>query len=112
MLNPSLNNISTKTRAEFKGDCLKREKISFDYGKIVNIVYEIDDYRPITGHPTLENCLFSAVKLTKHIDVELYKYSEYVIGLIEKDLIQLVIKLVKNVILFGVDMSSSQNKIG
>ena len=50
--------------------------------KIVNIyiVNEIDDYRNISSYPTLENCLFGAVKLTKHIDVNLYKYSGYGIG--------------------------------
>ena len=73
MLNPSVNYVSTKPRVEFKGDCLKQEKISFDHGKIVNvyIVYEIDEYRNISSYPTLENCLFGAVKLTKHIDVDL-----------------------------------------
>ena len=50
--------------------------------KIVNIyiVNEIDDYRNISSYPTLENCLFGAVKLKKHIDVNLYKYSGYGIG--------------------------------
>ena len=50
--------------------------------KIVNIyiVNEIDDYRNMSSYPTLENCLFGAVKLTKHIDVNLYKYSGYGIG--------------------------------
>ena len=34
----------------------------------------------ISSYPTLENCLFGAVKLTKHVDVDLYKYSGYGIG--------------------------------
>ena len=37
MLNPSVNYVGTKARVEFKGDCLKQEKISFGHGKIVNI---------------------------------------------------------------------------
>ena len=34
----------------------------------------------ISSYTTLENCLFGAVKLTKHTDVDLYKYSGYGIG--------------------------------
>ena len=55
MLNPSLNYVGTKVRVKFRGDCLKQEKISFDH-----------DYRNISSYPTLENCLFGAVKLTKY----------------------------------------------
>ena len=44
ILNPSLNYVGSKARVEFKGDCLKQYKISFDHGKhlVVNIyiVYE------------------------------------------------------------------------
>ena len=58
------------------------EKITFNHGKIVNIyiVYEIETNVNISSYPTLENCLFRAVKLTKHIDVDQYKYSGYGIG--------------------------------
>ena len=43
MLNPSLDYVGTKIRVKFRGDCLKQEKITFNYGKIINIyiVYEI-----------------------------------------------------------------------
>ena len=33
ILNPSLNYVGTKSRKEFKGDCLKQDKISFGHGK-------------------------------------------------------------------------------
>ena len=36
MLNRSLNYVGTKAKVEFKGGCLKQEKISFDHGKVVN----------------------------------------------------------------------------
>ena len=44
ILNPILDYVRTKTRVEFKGSCLKQDKISFDHGKVVNvyIVYEIN----------------------------------------------------------------------
>ena len=76
---------------------LKQGKITFSYGKIVNIyiVYEIERSVNISSYPTLENCLFGAVKVTKHVGVDLYKYSGLVSDLVEKDLIQLVMKLVK-----------------
>ena len=33
MLNPSVNDVGTKTRVKFNGDCLKQDKISCDHGK-------------------------------------------------------------------------------
>ena len=44
ILNPLLNYVGTKKRAEFKGSCLKQDKILFNHGKLVNIyiVYEIN----------------------------------------------------------------------
>ena len=40
----------------------------------IYIVYEINDFS-ISSYPTLENCLFGAVKLTKHPEIGKYKYS-------------------------------------
>ena len=82
MLNPSLDFVGTKARVKFNGDCLKQEKITFNHGKIVNIyiVYEIEKSVNISSCSTLENCLFRAVKLTKHVDVDQYKYSGHRIG--------------------------------
>ena len=82
MLNSLLDYVDTKARVKFNGDCLKQDKISFDHGKIVNIyiVYETERSVNISSYPTLENCLFGAVKLTKHVDVDLYKYSGHGIG--------------------------------
>ena len=44
LLNPSLDFVGTKVRVKPNGDCLKQEKITFNYGEIVNIymVYEIE----------------------------------------------------------------------
>ena len=72
ILNPLLNFVDTKARLKFNGDCLKQEKITYTHGKIVNIyiVYEIEESVNISSYPTLENCLFGAVKLAKHVDVD------------------------------------------
>ena len=109
MLNPSVEYVGTKARVEFTGDCLKQDKTSFDQGKIVNIyiVYERERSVNISSYPTLYNCLFGAVKLTKHVDVDLYKYSGYGIGFDRKRFFSIGDEVGKNVIIFGVDMNSS-----
>ena len=82
MLNPSLDYVGTKIIVKFNGDYSKQERITFNHGKTVNIyiVCEKEKSVNISSHPTLENCLFGAVELTKHIDIDLYKYSGYSIG--------------------------------
>ena len=44
ILNPALDYVGSKIRVKFNGDCLKRERLTFNHGKIVNIyiVYEIE----------------------------------------------------------------------
>ena len=112
MLNLSIKYIGkatlTKPRIKFNGDCLKQEKNLFDYGKIVNIyiVYEIDGYVNISSYSTLENCLFGAVKLTKNVDVDLYKYFGYGNGFDRKEFFSIGDEVGRNAITFGVDMSS------
>ena len=95
--NPLLNYVGTKIRVEFKGSYLKQDKISFDHAKIVNIyiVSEINKSFNISSYPILENCLFGAVELIKHTDIDQYKYSEYGIGFDRKGFFHLVIKLVE-----------------
>ena len=57
---------------------------------------------------TLENCLLGAVKLTKHLDVNLYKYSGYGLGFDRKGFCSHPSGgNGKIVIIFGVDMSST-----
>ena len=79
ILNPLLNYAGTKMRVELKESCLKQDNISFNHGKIVNIysVYKINKYFNISNFPTQENCFFGAIKLTKHPDIDQYKYSGY-----------------------------------
>ena len=97
MLNFSVDYIGTKARVKFNEDYLKQDKITFELGKIINIyiAYEIKRSFNIDSYPTLENCLSDAVKLTKHVDVDLYKYSGYSIGFDREGFCQLVMKLVK-----------------
>ena len=60
----------------------KQSKITFTHGKVVNIYifYELAASSSHTSDPTLKNCLFGAVTLTKNEDIEKYKYSGHGIG--------------------------------
>ena len=51
--------------------------------------------------------MFGAVNLTKHIDIELYKYSGYGILFGGKGFFSIGDKFGRNIIIFGVDISSS-----
>ena len=53
--------------------------------------------------------MFGAVKLTKHSDVDLYKYLRYGIGFERKGSYSISDEVGSNVIVFGVDMSSSSH---
>ena len=80
-ITPELIYYGTKIRVEFNGSCLKQDKVTYNHGKIVSIyiVYEISKNYSISTYPTLENCLFGAVSLTKNADIDHYKYSGYCI---------------------------------
>ena len=108
-LNPKLSFFGTKTRVDFRGSCLKQDKITFNHGKIVNIyiVYELDKTY-VKTHPTLVNCLFGAVSITKNADIDKNKYSGYGIGFDRTGIYLLPDgSFGRNVVIFGVDMSSS-----
>ena len=107
--------MGTKPRVRFSGSCLKQNAITYNHGKSINIyiVYEINKNDNTTSSdPTLENCLFGAVTLTKNADIDKYKYSGYGIGFNRKVSFSFPSTgLGRNVIIFGVDMSSSTLKI-
>ena len=89
---------------------MKQDKDTFNHGKIVNIytAYEISTNINISDYPTLENCLFGVVSFTKNADIDRCKYSEYGIGFGRYGSFSFPgIGLGRNVIIFGVDMSSS-----
>ena len=109
-LNPRIDNYDmSKIRIKFNGSFLNRFPPTILHGDIVNIylVYEItSDYSSI-NYPTLENCLFGSVKLTKNADIDKYGYSGYGIGFDRNTSFSVGNEIGKNVIIFGVDMSSS-----
>ena len=110
MLNLQLSILGTKTRLEFRGSCLKQDKIvSFNHGKVVNtyIVYKLDKIY-VKTNPTLVMCLFGAVCVTKNADTDKYKYFGYGIGFDRRGAYLLPSsRFNRNLMIFGVDMSSS-----
>ena len=73
----------TKIRLQFNKSCLKQpNKLIYDKGHIVNvyIVSELGASSSNDSDPTLKNCLFGAVTLTKNTDIEKYGYSGFGIG--------------------------------
>ena len=76
---PFLDDYGTKTRVEFSGSCLKQDKVTLNYKKVVGvyIVYEISKSINISHYPTLETYLFGTVSLTKNADIDRNRYSGY-----------------------------------
>ena len=66
-LTPQLNCYGTKTRVKFNGSCLQQSKISYTHSTTVTIyiVYELGASGSHDNDPTLKNCLFGAITLTK-----------------------------------------------
>ena len=84
-LTPELNYYGNKVRVNFTGSCLKQPIILYTRSNIVNIyiVYELGASSSHNNDPTLKNCLFGAVILTKSVNIDKYTYSGYGIGLLE-----------------------------
>ena len=78
-LAPSLDYYGNKIRVKLTASYLKQSTSSYTHGKVVNIyiVYELAASSSHTSDPTLKNCLFGAVILTKNADIEKYKWSWY-----------------------------------
>ena len=111
-LTPALNYYDTKTRVKFTGSCLKQPKFTYTHKTIVNIyiVYELGASTSNDNDPTLKNCLFGAVTLTKNAGIDKYKYSGYGIRFDRRSIFSLPIGgFGQNVLIFVVDMSFSSH---
>ena len=89
---------------------MQQPKISYTHEKVANIyiVYELGASSPRRDDPTLKNCLFGAVILTKNADIDKYQYSGYGTGFDRKSSFSFPGgEFGQNVIVFGVDKSSS-----
>ena len=110
-ITPSLNYLGTKIRVKSSGSCLKQDKVTYTLRKILNIyiVYELNKKdNTVISDPTLENCLFGAVTLTKNAGIDKHRYSSYGIGFYRKGSFSFPGGgYGQNVIIFGVNMSFS-----
>ena len=109
-LAPGLSYVGNKIMVKLDGSCLKQDKVTLTYGRTVNIyiVYEIDlRDRGYDDYSAPENFLFSLDKLVKNADIDKYKYFGYSIGFDRCGTFSVANGFGKNVINFGVDVSSS-----
>ena len=87
-----------KQEKEFTGSCFKEPKI----------VYKLGASSSHVNDPTLKNCLFGAVTLTKTADIDKYGYSGYGIGFDRRTRVSFPRgEFGQNVLIFGADVSSS-----
>ena len=108
-LSSLIDYLGHKIRLEFNESCLKQHKLTYTHQTIVNIyiVYKIIASSSNGNDPTLRNSLFSAVRLTKYGDIDKCRYSGYGIGFDRRSISFPGGGFGSNVIIFGVDMSSS-----
>ena len=109
-LTPELNYYGTKIKIKFTRSCLKQSDHIFTHKKVVNIyiIYELAASSSHDSDPTIKNCLFGAVTLTKNADIEKYKYSGYGIGFDRRSSFSFPSDgFGQNVLIFGAGMSTS-----
>ena len=108
-LAPKLEYINKRMFVKFNESCLIKQNKSTFNRKIVNIyiIYDLDSNLN-NFDPTLQNCLFGAINLTKNSDIDKYQYSGYGIGFDSKGTFSHPTgSFGQNSIIFGADMSSS-----
>ena len=108
---PSINYDDNKIRVKFTGSCLKQSnRLIYTHKTIVNIyiVYESGTSASHNNDPSLKNCLFGAVTLTKNTDIDKYGYSGYAIGFDRRSSFSFPgVGFGQHVLIFGVGMSFS-----
>ena len=108
-LTPTLNYYDDfKVRVKFTRSCLKQPNFTYTHKNIVSIyiAYELGASTSNDNDPTLKNCLFGTVTLTKNADIDKYGYSGYGIGFYRRGSFSFPGGgFGQNVLIFGVDMS-------
>ena len=107
-LSPSINYVGNKIRVKINGSCLKQSnKLTYSHKTIVKIyiVYELGASTSNDNDPTLKNCLFGVLILSKNGDID--KYGYYGIRFDRRSSFSFPSGgFGQNVIIFGVDVSS------
>ena len=100
---------NARTKVKFNENILKQNKVTYNHGLIVNmyVVYRLTPKNNLGGiDPTLQNCVFGAIKLTKNVDIDKYKYSGYGTGL-NSSFSHPSGGYGRNDVIFGADLSSA-----
>ena len=106
---PLIDYYGYNIRLTLNGSILRQPKVSYTHEKAENIfiVYELAGSSSHSDDPTLKNCLFGGVTITKNADIKKYGYSGYGIDFDRKSSFSFPGDgFGQNVIIFGVDMSS------
>ena len=109
-ITPNLNHYDTRTRVEFNGSCFKQDKVTYTHKDVVSIyiVYALGACSSHSDDPTIKNCLFATVKLSKNVDIDKHGYSGHGTGFDRKSNFSFPGGgFGLNVIIVGADMSSS-----
>ena len=109
-ITPNLDHYDTRTRVEFNGSCFRQDKVTYTHKDVVSIyiVYVLGACSSHSDDPTIKNCLFATVKLSKNADIDKHGYSCYGIGFNRKSSFSFPGGgFGRNVIIVGADMSSS-----
>ena len=110
---PLTDYVGNKIRVKFTGSFLKQSnKIWYTHKTIVNIyiVYKLGASSSHNNDPSLKNCLFGAITLTKNADFDKYGYSGYGTGFHRRSSFSFPgVGFGQNVLIFAVDMSFSVN---
>ena len=108
-LAPEVKFTGKRMYVKFNGTCLKQDKVTFSHKKTVNMYIFYDLKSSLNNFAfTLQNCLLGAVRLTKNSDIDKYEYAGYGIGFDSRGIFSHPSGGTGvNVIVFGVDMSSS-----
>ena len=110
-LNLLIDYYGSKVRVKFNKVCLKQSNnVTYDSGSKVNIyiTYELGASISNDSDPTLNNCLFGAVTLTKNADIDKYGYFGYGIGFDGRESFLFPGgEFGENILILAVDMSSS-----
>ena len=76
---PTFLNKNNRLGVTFNGNYMKKNKLGYAHGKIVNlyIVYELKNRKIDNPDFTVQNGLFGALKITKNENTSHYKYEGY-----------------------------------
>ena len=113
-LTPLIDHYGTRIGLKFNGSCLKQpNKLTNDYGHKVNVYidYELGACSSNNNDPSLKNCLFGEVTLTKNADIKKYGYSGFDIGFYRRTRFSFPGSgFGQNVLIFGVDAHIDNKK--